>query len=254
MAERLSGKTAIVTGAGSGIGRAIAQAFVDEGAQVLAADLNEIGLVTTRDDCSDPALMLVQRADVSDPEQVEALVHRATAEFGSLTTMVNNAAISIPGTVVDTSWDDYERTMAVNVRGVYAGCKYSIPAMLAAGGGSIINIGSVNSLVAERVLSSYTASKGAVLMLSKSVALDFAAQGIRCNCICPGWVDTPINLPHAEAMGGIDLVRSTLPDWQPIGREGRPSEIAWAAVFLASDESRFMTGSAMVVDGGMTAA
>ena len=254
MAERLSGKTAIVTGAGSGIGRAIAQAFVDEGAQVLAADLNEIGLITTRDDCSDPALMLVQRADVSDPEQVEALVHRATAEFGSLTTMVNNAAISIPGTVVDTSWDDYERTMAVNVRGVYAGCKYSIPAMLAAGGGSIINIGSVNSLVAERVLSSYTASKGAVLMLSKSVALDFAAQGIRCNCICPGWVDTPINLPHAEAMGGIDLVRSTLPDWQPIGREGRPSEIAWAAVFLASDESRFMTGSAMVVDGGMTAA
>jgi len=168
--------------------------------------------------------------------------------------MVNNAAISIPGTVVDTSWDDYERTMVVNVRGVYAGCKYAIPAMLAAGGGSIINIGSVNSLVAERVLSSYIASKGAVLMLSKSVALDFAAQGIRCNCICPGWVDTPINLPHAEAMGGIDLVRSTLPDWQPIGREGRPSEIAWAAVFLASDESRFMTGSAMVVDGGMTAA
>ena len=254
MAERLTGKTAIVTGAGSGIGRAIAQAFVDEGAQVIAADLNEVGLVATRDDCTDPALMLVQRADVSDPEQVEALVHRATAEFGSLTTMVNNAAISIPGTVVDTSWDDYERTMAVNVRGVYAGCKYSIPAMLAAGGGSIINIGSVNSLVAERVLSSYTASKGAVLMLSKSVALDFAAQGIRCNCICPGWVDTPINLPHAEAMGGIDLVRSTLPDWQPIGREGRPSEIAWAAVFLASDESRFMTGSAMVVDGGMTAA
>lgn len=254
MAERLTGKTAIVTGAGSGIGRAIAQAFVDEGAQVLAADLNEVGLVTTRDDCSDPALMLVQRMDVSDPEQVEALVHRATAEFGSLTTMVNNAAISIPGTVVDTSWDDYERTMAVNVRGVYAGCKYAIPAMLAAGGGSIINIGSVNSLVAERVLSSYTTSKGAVLMLSKSVALDFAAQGIRCNCICPGWVDTPINLPHAEAMGGMDLVRSTLPDWQPIGREGRPSEIAWAAVFLASDESRFMTGSAMVVDGGMTAA
>ena len=254
MAERLTGKTAIVTGAGSGIGRAIAQAFVDEGAQVIAADLNEGGLVATRDDCTDPALMLVQRADVSDPEQVEALVHRATAEFGSLTTMVNNAAISIPGTVVDTSWDDYERTMAVNVRGVYAGCKYAIPAMLAAGGGSIINIGSVNSLVAERVLSSYIASKGAVLMLSKSVALDFAAQGIRCNCICPGWVDTPINLPHAEAMGGIDLVRSTLPDWQPIGREGRPSEIAWAAVFLASDESRFMTGSAMVVDGGMTAA
>ena len=254
MAERLTGKTAIVTGAGSGIGRAIAQAFVDEGAQVIAADLNEVGLVATRDDCTDPALMLVQRADVSDPEQVEALVHRATAEFGSLTTMVNNAAISIPGTVVDTSWDDYERTMAVNVRGVYAGCKYAIPAMLAAGGGSIINIGSVNSLVAERVLSSYIASKGAVLMLSKSVALDFAAQGIRCNCICPGWVDTPINLPHAEAIGGIDLVRSTLPDWQPIGREGRPSEIAWAAVFLASDESRFMTGSAMVVDGGMTAA
>ena len=253
-ADRLAGKVAIVTGAGSGIGRAIALRLIEEGAEVVAADVDEVGLRATLDSAVNPDAMLTQRTDVSVPEEVFALVELAVNEFGSLTTMVNNAAISIPGTVVDTSWEDFENTLAVNVRGVYAGCKYAIPAMLDAGGGSIINIGSVNSLVAERQLSAYTTSKGAVLMLTKSVALDYADQGIRCNCLCPGWVDTPINLPHAELLGGIDAVRATLPDWQPIGREGRPAEIAAVAAFLASDDSVFMTGSAVVVDGGMTAA
>ena len=252
--DRLAGKVAIVTGAGSGIGRAIALRLAEEGAQVLAADVDEVGLRATLDSSIDPDAMLTQRTDVSAPEEVFALVERAIDEFGSLSIMVNNAAISIPGTVVDTSWEDFERTIAVNVRGVYAGCKYAIPAMLESGGGSIINIGSVNSLVAERKLSSYTTSKGAVLMLTKSVALDYADQGVRCNCVCPGWVDTPINLPHADLLGGIDAVRATLPDWQPIGREGRPAEIASVVAFLASDDSAFMTGSAVVVDGGMTAA
>ena len=123
-----------------------------------------------------------------------------------------------------------------------------MPALLEAGGGSIVNTGSVNSLVAEPFLSAYDASKGGVLMLSKAVALDFADQGIRCNCLCPGWVDTPINHPHAERMGGLDGVLESLPEWQPIGRQGFPEEIAAAAVYLASDESAFMTGSAFVID------
>ena len=157
-ADRLAGKVAIVTGAGSGIGRAIALRLIEEGAEVVAADVDEVGLRATLDSAVNPDAMLTQRTDVSVPEEVFALVELAVNEFGSLTTMVNNAAISIPGTVVDTSWEDFENTLAVNVRGVYAGCKYAIPAMLDAGGGSIINIGSVNSLVAERQLSAYTTS------------------------------------------------------------------------------------------------
>jgi len=183
---RLASKNAIVTGAGSGIGRAIAQHLTELGARVLAVDVDEVGLRATRDGSAWPDALLTARVDVSDPDQVRGAVERAVDEFGSLTTMVNNAAISIPGTVVDAEWQDFQRTLAVNVGGVFAGCKFAVPAMLEAGGGSIINIGSVNSLVAERQLSSYCASKGAVLMLTKSVALDYASQGVRCNCVCPG--------------------------------------------------------------------
>jgi NAD(P)-dependent dehydrogenase (short-subunit alcohol dehydrogenase family) len=193
------------------------------------------------------------RADVSSETELAALVDATLARFGQLTTLVNNAAVSLPGTVVETSVLDFDRSFAVNVRAAFVACQLAIPHMIEAGGGSIINMGSVNSLVAEKMLSSYCVSKGALLMLTKSVALDFADAGVRCNCICPGWVDTPINLAHAERLGGLEAVRATLPQWQPLGREGRPAEIANVAAFLACDLSSFMTGSAVVVDGGMTA-
>ncbi|MET8976386.1 SDR family oxidoreductase [Streptomyces sp. NPDC004539] len=249
----LDGKVAVVTGAASGIGRSITRAFVAAGAKVLAADIDEAGVRRTADLCDDPEAVRPLRADVSDADDVAAAVEAAEATWGRLTTMVNNAALSIPGSVLDTTVEDFDRMLAVNLRGVFLGCKYAVPALLRAGGGSIINMGSVNSLVAEPVLAGYTASKGGVLMLTKAVARDFATSGVRCNCICPGWVDTPINLAHAERMGGIEAVRDTLPSWQPIGREGRPDEIASVALFLASDLSTFMTGSAVVADGGMTA-
>lgn len=249
----LEGQVAVVTGAASGIGRAITRRFVDHGCKVVAADIDESGLRRTASLCSDSAAVMPMRADVSDPADVDAAVKAAEAQWGRLTTMVNNAAISIPGNVVESTVEDFDRTLAVNLRGVFLGCKYAVPALLRAGGGSIINMGSVNSLVAEPALASYTASKGGVLMLTKAVARDFATDRIRCNCICPGWVDTPINLAHAERMGGIEAVRADLPNWQPIGREGRPDEIAAVALFLASDASTFMTGSAVVADGGMTA-
>ena len=245
-------KVAVVTGAGSGIGRAIALAFAEQGAAVLAADINEEGLQLTEELGRDR--IVPYTVDVSNPEEMEAMFAHAEAQFGFITTVVNNAAISIPGTVVETSVEDFDRTMAVNARGAFLGCKYGVSALLRNGGGSIINLGSVNSLVAERFLSAYCASKGAVLMLTKSVALDFAAQGIRANCICPGWVDTPINIPHADRMGGIEEVRRQIPSFQPIGREGLPSEIAGLAVYLASDVSAFMTGASLVIDGGMTVA
>jgi meso-butanediol dehydrogenase / (S,S)-butanediol dehydrogenase / diacetyl reductase len=250
---RLDGKVAIVTGAGGGIGRAMVVRFAEEGAQVVAADVDEARAGETAELARQHGDVAHRQADVSDPAQVQALVETAVGRYGRLTTICNNAAVSIPGDVTEISVDDFDRTIAVNLRGVFLGCKYAVPALLNAGGGSIVNTGSVNSLVAEPFLTAYVASKGGVLMLTKAVALDYAAKGIRCNCLCPGWVDTPINHPHAERMGGLEGVLDSLPEWQPIGRQGYPEEIAAAAVYLASDESAFMTGSAFVIDGAMTA-
>jgi len=249
---RVDGKVAIVTGAASGIGRAMTEGLLREGAQVTAADVDEAGLAELAAAVGSSELR-TQRCDVSRAEDVRALVEATVSAFGGLQVMCNNAGISVPARVTDLDEDVWDRTIGVNLKGVFLGCKYAIPAMLASGGGSIINTGSVNSLVAEPYLAAYCASKGGVLMLTKEVALDFATEGIRCNCLCPGWVDTPINTPHAEMMGGLGEVLSGLPEWQPIGRQGYPEEIANVAVFLASDESSFMTGSAVVVDGGMTA-
>ena len=248
---RLDGKVAIVTGAGGGIGAAIVERFAAEGAAVVAADVDGERLRGVAERAGGEVSW--QRCDVSDSEQVRLLVATAVERYGRLTTMCNNAAVSIPGSVEEVSEEDFDRTIAVNLRGVFLGCKHAVPALLAGGGGSIVNTGSVNSLVAEPFLTAYVASKGGVLMLTKAVALDYATRGIRCNCICPGWVDTPINHPHAERMGGLDGVLESLPEWQPIGRQGYPEEIAAAALYLASDESAFMTGSAFVIDGGMTA-
>ena len=244
---RLDGKVAIVTGAGGGIGSAIVERFAAEGAAGVAADVDEERL---RDVAGATSRVV---ADVARSEDVQRLVATAVERHGKLTTMCNNAAISIPGSVEEVSEEDFDRTIAVNLRGVFLGCKYAVPELLKAGGGSIVNTGSVNSIVAEPFLTSYVASKGGVLMLTKAVALDYADRNIRCNCLCPGWVDTPINHPHAERMGGLDGVLESLPEWQPVGRQGYPEEIAAAAVYLASDESAFMTGSAFVIDGGMTA-
>jgi meso-butanediol dehydrogenase / (S,S)-butanediol dehydrogenase / diacetyl reductase len=252
----LEGHVAVITGAASGIGRSMVTAFVESGAAVIAADIDDAGVERTRAlvlETTPHAQVIAVHCDVADAVQVEDLVKQAELRFGHLSTMVNNAAISLPGNVVEASISDFDRTIAVNLRSVFLGCKFAVPALLRNGGGSIINMGSVNSLVAEPVLTSYTASKGGVLMLTRSVALDFARAGIRANCICPGWVDTPINLAHAERMGGIDHVRATLGDRQPIGREGRPDEIASLAVFLASDRAAFITGAALAADGGLTA-
>ncbi len=252
--SRLDGKVAIVTGAASGIGRAMVIEMARAGAAVLAADVNEAGLRETVELASGIGDVTSQEGDVARADDVEALVRAAVTRYGKLTTICNNAGVSFPNSVIEATEEEFDRTMAVNVRGVFFGCKYAIPAMLeTAGGGSIINTGSVNSLMAERVLCTYCASKGAVLMLTRQVALDFAAQGIRCNCICPGFVDTPINIPHYERLGGIEQIRESLPEWQPIGRAGETEEIAKVAVFLASDDSSFVTGIALLADGGLTA-
>ena len=251
---RIEGRACIVTGAGSGIGRAIAVRFAEEGGKVLCVDQNEAAVLETRDlIASADGLARAFTADVSDPAQVLEFVLACAAEFGQVDVLVNNAGVNIPGLLHEVTDEVIDKTLNVNVKGAIYGCRAVLPFMLEQGAGSIVNISSVNGLVSEPFLSVYSASKGAVVMLTKGVALDYAKKGIRCNAICPGWVDTPINYAHAEMLGGLEKVYASIDSFQPIGRPGTPREIAHLALFLASDEASFMTGSIISADGGMTA-
>ena len=253
MSQRIPGKVCIVTGAGSGIGRASALRLGEEGGKVLCADIDAASALET-------SAMIARvdgvasscGVDVSDSDQVDAMVKQAIDEWGRVDVLVNNAGVNIPGVVHEVTNATIDRTLDVNVKGQIYGCRAVIPHMLAQGGGSIVNIASVNGVVSEPFLAVYSASKGASVMFTKGVALDYAKQGIRCNVICPGWVDTPINYAHAEMLGGLQHVYDTIDSFQPIGRPGEPREIANVVLFLASDETSFMTGSVVLVDGGMT--
>jgi|SRR5215204_2050943 len=250
---RIEGKACIVTGAGSGIGRATAIRLAEEGGRVVCVDLSEAAAEET---ARGIAGAIAVAADVSDPRAVERYTALCAERFGGVDVVVNNAGINIPGVFHEVSDEVVDRTLAVNTKGPLYGCRAAIPYMLnnvPPTRGSLVNVASVNGLVSEPFLAVYSTSKGAVVMLTKGVALDYAKQGIRCNVICPGWVDTPINHPHAEMLGGLQQVYDTIDSFQPIGRPGEPVEIANVALFLASDESSFMTGAVVSVDGGMTA-
>jgi NAD(P)-dependent dehydrogenase (short-subunit alcohol dehydrogenase family) len=251
---RLDGRACIVTGAASGIGRATAIRFAEEGGRVVCVDLDADGAESAAAEIRDAGgTAEAARADVSDRAQVDAFVQRCADAFGGVDVLVNNAGVNLPGVLHEYPDDKIDLTLDVNVKGPIYGCRAAIPHMLRKGGGSIVNMSSVNGIVSEPFLAIYSASKGAVVMLTKGVALDYAKQGIRCNAICPGWVDTPINYAHAEMLGGLQQVYDTIDSFQPIGRPGTPREIANVALFLASDESSFMTGSIVSADGGMTA-
>jgi dihydroanticapsin dehydrogenase len=251
MGDRLSGKVCIVTGAGSGIGKATATRFAEEGAWLTCVDVNRATVEDVAREIGEQAAAVA--ADVSDPNQVRAYTDATVERWGGLHVVFNNAGVNLPGVFHEASDDVIDRTLNVNVKGPMYGCRYAIPHMLRWGGGSLINMSSVNGLVAEPFLAVYAASKGAIIMLSKGIALDYVKEGIRCNAIAPGWVDTPINYAHAELLGGIEKVYATIDTFQPIGRPGDPREIANVALFLASDESSFVTGTVIVADGAMTA-
>ena len=248
--DRLEGKSCIVTGAGSGIGAATAIRLGEEGGRVLCVDLDGDAAEETAG-AIDGAIAVA--ADVADPRAVEHYTALCAERFGGVDVVVNNAGVNIPGVFHEVSDEVVDRTLAVNTKGPLYGCRAAIPYMLEGGGGSLVNVASVNGLVSEPFLAVYSTSKGAVVMLTKGVALDYAKQGIRCNVICPGWVDTPINYAHAEMLGGLQNVYDTIDSFQPVGRPGEPREIANVALFLASDEASFMTGAVVSVDGGMTA-
>jgi dihydroanticapsin dehydrogenase len=254
LSARIEGKACLVTGAGSGIGRAIASRFASEGGRVVCIDIDPSGLNETVESITSAGHEAQSVCiDVSSRQAISSAIDRCVQAYGTIHVLVNNAAVNIPGVFHEVQDDIIDRTLAVNLKAPIYACQAAIPHMLAGGGGSIINVSSVNGVVAEPFLTMYATSKGGVVMLSRGIALDYAKQGIRCNVICPGWVDTPINYAHAEMLGGLQHVYDTIDSFQPIGRPGRPEEIANLALFLASDESSFMTGSVVLIDGGMTA-
>ena len=254
MAERLSGKVALITGAGSGIGRVAAELFASEGAAVVVADV----VAAAADQTVTAITSAGGRAhavtvDVADEEQVTDMVAAAVDTFGALHVLFNNAGIfpGDDGGVLDTPPSTWDRVMQVNLKGVWLGCRAAVPAMIDSGGGSIVNVASFVALMgAATAQVAYTASKGGVLAFTRELAVEYARSGIRANSLCPGPIDTPL---LAELLAD-PVRRQRRLVHVPMGRLGRPEEIARAALFLASDESSFMTGSALVVDGGITAA
>jgi dihydroanticapsin dehydrogenase len=251
---RVDKKVAIVTGAGSGIGEASAIRLAEEGAIVICADINGAAaesvaqaIRATGGQASSASI------DISDDKACDAVVAQTIKDCGTVDILVNNAGVNLPGVFHEVSNETIDRTLSVNIKGAMYLTRAVLPAMLKQGSGSIVNMSSVNGLVSEPYLSVYSASKGAIVMFTRGIALDYAKTGVRCNAICPGWVDTPINHAHAKMLGGLDHVYKTIDSFQPIGRPGTPREIANLVLFLASDESSFMTGSIVSADGGMTA-
>ncbi len=249
--DRLEGKRAIVTGAGSGIGRSIALRLASEGARVVLADLDENAANTVSDEISDDTL--VQRVDVTKAADMEALVARVVSEWGGLDVMVNNAGVGIAATAEDTSEEDYDKVMDVCVRGTFLGMKYAIPAIRDSGGGAVVNMSSIAALVGLKDRAIYCAAKGAILSMTRAAAIDHVEEGVRINCIAPGTVDTPWVQRITSGYDDPEKARETMKARQPHGRLVTSDEIAAMAAYLASDEAGSVIGTCMVVDGGMTA-
>jgi meso-butanediol dehydrogenase / (S,S)-butanediol dehydrogenase / diacetyl reductase len=254
MGDRLRGKTAIVTGAATGIGKASSLLFAQEGAFLVLADLDEIkGHQVTSEISAAGGKAIFVPTDVSKADEVQYLVQEAVRVQGKVDVLFNNAAINFFGSVTDTPEEEWDRVIGVNVRSVFLGCKYTIPFMKDNGGGSIINTASVAGIVGLKNLAAYTASKGAVMQLTKNVALDYASFGIRINALCPGVTATEMTLKVIADSPDPDATRRRYDTGRPMGRIGEPNEIAQAALFLASDESTYITGTSLVVDGGYCA-
>ncbi len=251
---RLAGKVAVITGAGSGIGKVAAELFAAEGAAVVCADVAASAVEVVAATITAAGGRAVAAAtDVTDEAQVAAMVAAAVDNFGGLHAIFNSAGIfpADDGGLLDTPLATWDTVMAVNLKGLWLCCRAAVPAMLDSGGGSVVNVASFVALMgAATAQVAYTASKGGVLAFTRELAVEYGRQGIRANSICPGPIDTPL---LAELMSDPARRQRRLVHI-PMGRLGRPEEIARAALFLASDESSFVTGSSLVVDGGITAA
>jgi NAD(P)-dependent dehydrogenase (short-subunit alcohol dehydrogenase family) len=248
---RLDGKVAVITGAAGGIGREAALLFSSEGAKVCIADVGREAGEKTAAECKDAFFFA---ADVSDPKSVRAMYDETKKRYGKINVLYNNAGImpADDDSILVTEPEAWDKVLSVNAKGVYLCCKYGIPHLLEAGGGSVINVASFVALVGAATSQiGYTASKGAVLSMSRELAVQFARQGVRVNALCPGPVETPLLMRlFSETPGAYERRRVHL----PMGRLAQAREIANAALFLASDESSYVNGSTFLVDGGLTAA
>jgi NAD(P)-dependent dehydrogenase (short-subunit alcohol dehydrogenase family) len=248
---RLSGKVALITGAGSGIGAETARLFDREGAFVIAVGDHRENIEAVAAQLTGDSAAIV--ADVSDPDAVTRMAAEAIWQFGRIDVLVNNAGIIYSNDIVSTEPDDWDHVFAVNVRGVYLCTRAVLPGMLDRGAGSIVNIGSVAGLVGLQRRAAYCASKGAIIALTRQLAVEYAGSGVRCNCICPGTIDTPMIVTAISLAPDPAAFRAELDARQPLGRLGQPDDIAQSILYLASDESSFVTGAALVVDGEMVA-
>jgi len=251
---KLAGKVAVVTGAAGGIGRASALAFAKEGAKVTAVDVNESGGAETEALAQpDGGEIVFEKADLCSESQVKAAIDRTVARWGKLDILFNNAGIVLVKSIEDMTEAEWDRIMAVNVKAVFFGCKHAIPHMRR-DGGAILNTGSIGSFTGQLGTPAYIASKGAVALLTKSLALDYGRDGIRVNCICPGITDTPMlrqHMGHGEA--GEKNIHQRLAR-VPLGKILDPADVARAALYLVSDDSLGITGITHIVDGGLLAA
>jgi NAD(P)-dependent dehydrogenase (short-subunit alcohol dehydrogenase family) len=249
--RRLDGSRAVVTGAGAGIGQAIAQRLAAEGARVVAADIDPNSASQTAQALGSESMH--HQVDVRDPDQVESLINAVVTSWGGLDVLVNNAGVGVAATTCETSESDFQHVVDVCLKGTFLGMKYGIPALRQTGGGSIVNVSSIAALVGLKDRAVYCAAKGGVLSLTRAAAIDHVEEGIRVNCVVPGTVDTPWVERITAGYEDPQAARAAMQQRQPHGRLVSPEEIAAAVAYLASQEAASVVGAGMVVDGGMTA-
>ena len=249
---QLQGKRAIVTGAATGIGAVTARLFAQEGAGVVVADVNEdAGRRTVEEIRDGGGTAHFVRTDVTRESDVEALLENGAEALGGLDVLFNNAGAQRSGPITEFDQEQWDLLMAVNPRSCFFGVKHAVPLLRQSGGGSIINMASLAAVKGGAGLTAYSASKGAIVAFTKALAAELAPDDIRVNAVCPGWIDTPFNQPAIDFMGGREEQDRIVKQIVPLGRQGTPEEIAPIVVYLASDGSSYMTGQALVVDGGV---